>query len=172
MAESIRVEHTFACSEDTFWDKVFFDEEYNRRMYLEALRFPYWRELSSEDRGDHVLRVVEVEPSLGDLPAALQKVVGEGLRYKEEGRFDKASRHYGIRIVPSRLADKIQVDGELFTQSAGEGQVKRIFTCAVSVKIFGVGAMLEKRLVSDLKRSYDIGAQFTVDFLKEKGLGS
>lgn len=170
MAENIRVEHTFSCSEDTFWDKVFFDEEYNRRMFLEALRFPYYKELSREDRGDHIVRVVEVEPALGDLPAAIQKVVGEGLRYKEEGRFDKKSRHYSIRIVPSRLADKMNVDGEIFSQPAGDGQFKRIFTAAVSVKIFGVGSMIEKRLVSDLKRSYDLGAQFTADFLREKGL--
>lgn len=170
MAENIRVEHTFACSEDTFWDKVFFDDEYNRRMFHEALRFPYWKELSKEDRGDHILRVVEVEPALGDLPAAIQKVVGEGLRYKEEGRFDKKSRHYGIRIVTNRLSDKIQVDGELFTQSLGDNQFKRIFTAAVSVKVFGVGSMIEKRLVADLKRSYDIGAQFTAEFIREKGL--
>lgn len=170
MAENIRVEHTFPCSEDTFWDKVFFDEEYNRRMFIEALRFPYWRELSAEDRGDHIVRVVEVEPSLGELPAALQKVVGEGLRYREEGRFDKKSRHYGIHIVPSRLADKMNVDGELFTQSLGENQFKRIFTATVNVKIFGLGSMIEKRLVSDLKRSYDLGAQFTTEFLREKGL--
>lgn len=170
MAENIRIEHTFATSEDTFWDKIFFDEEYNRRMFLEALRFPHWRELSSEDGGDHVTRVVEIEPSLGELPAAIQKVIGEGLRYREEGRFDKKSRHYGIRIVPSKLADKMHVDGELFTQSVGEGQVKRIFTAAVSVKIFGVGSMIEKRLVADLKRSYDVGAQFTSDFIREKGL--
>jgi hypothetical protein len=114
--------------------------------------------------------IPEVSEPLGDLPAAIQKVVGEGLRYREEGRFDKKSRHYGIRIVPSRLADKMSVDGELFTQAVGDNQVKRIFTAAVSVKIFGLGSMIEKRLVADLKRSYDVGAKFTADFIKEKGL--
>jgi len=31
MAE-IRVAHVFKCSEETFWTKVFFDDEYNRRL--------------------------------------------------------------------------------------------------------------------------------------------
>ncbi len=170
MAEDLRIEHTFDCSEDAFWGKLFFDEEYNRRMYYDALNFPLWREISSDDRGDELIRIIECEPNLGDLPGAIKKVIGDNLRYREEGHYDKASRRYRLKIIPSRLADKMGVEGELFTESAGDGKCKRIFTAKINVKIFGVGTMIEKRLVSDLRRSYDVGAGFTVDYIREKGI--
>jgi hypothetical protein len=170
MAENVRIEHTFACSEDTFWNQLFFDEEYNRRMFVDALRFPMWRELSREDRGDSVVRVVECEPPLGDLPGPIKSVVGDGLRYREEGKYEKATRRYTVKVVPSRLADKIHVEGLLVTQTVGEKQCKRVFTASVNVKIFGVGGMVEKRIAADLQRSYDAGARFTAKYLQEKGL--
>jgi hypothetical protein len=170
MAENVRIEHTFACSEDTFWDKLFFDEEYNRRMHMDTLHFALWREVSREDRGDHLARVVECEPPLGDLPGPIQKVVGDGLRYREEGRFQKSPRRYTVHVVPNRLADKMSVEAQLTTAPLGDNQCKRIFTATVNVKIFGVGGMIEKRIASDLQRSYDAGARFTTKYLQEKGL--
>jgi hypothetical protein len=170
LAENLRIEHTFACNEDTFWNQLFFNEEYNRGMFIGALHFSLWRELSREDRGDAVVRVVECEPPLGELPGPLAKLVGEGLRYREEGRFEKATRRYTVKVIPSKMADKISVEGLIATQPAGEKQCKRIFTATVSAKVFGVGGMLEKRIASDLQRSYDAGARFTGKYLQEKGL--
>src|SRR5688500_17961642 len=48
MAEA-RIEHVFNCSEETFWTKLFFDQEYNRRLFTEELAFPVWKEVSKED---------------------------------------------------------------------------------------------------------------------------
>ena len=47
-----RIEHIFNCSEDTFWNKLFLDEEYNRRLFKEALEFPVWKEAPRQERGD------------------------------------------------------------------------------------------------------------------------
>ena len=43
MASNVRIVHTYEVSEDTFWDRLFLDEEYNRRLYVEALRFHSYR---------------------------------------------------------------------------------------------------------------------------------
>ena len=37
-------------------------------------------------------------------------------------------------------------------------------------KIFGVGGLLEKKLLGDLERSYEKSAAFTNAFVSEKGL--
>jgi hypothetical protein len=39
-----------------------------------------------------------------------------------------------------------------------------------TAKIFGVGGLLEKKLLSDLERSYEKSAAFTNAFVAEKGL--
>ena len=35
----ISVEHRLNCSEETFWSKVFFDLDYNRRLSIDCLNF-------------------------------------------------------------------------------------------------------------------------------------
>jgi hypothetical protein len=167
---NVRVEHVFSCSEETFWDEVFFSEEYNRRLFLEHLSFPVWRELEREDRGGELQRVVEVVPKTSALPPAIQKAIGDGAGYRELGVFDRAARRYRLRIEPTRFADKVGVEGELRTEPAGEGKCKRLFTATVTAKVFGIGGMLEKHIANDLERSYEASASFTRSFIAEKGL--
>ena len=165
-----RVEHTFNCSEETFWTKVFFDDEYNRRVFLDVLKFSLWREVSREERGNEVHRVIEAAPPVGDLPGALKAVVGEGVGYKERGTFDRAGRRYTVDVEPNRLADKIRVHLEMTTAADGPDRCRRLVRGTVAAKIFGVGGLLEKKMIGDLEKSYAKSAEFTNTFVKEKGL--
>ena len=168
--ESVRIEHTFECSEQTFWDKIFFDEEYNRKLFLERLKFPVWKETKREERGGEIHRVVQVVPDMGEVPAALKKLVGDNAGYEERGVFDPVKHRYRIQIVPNALGDKLSINGEMYSEAVGSDKMKRIFRAEVVAKIFGVG-MLEKRIMSDLTRSYDVSARFTQTFIAERGLG-
>lgn len=170
MPTQVRIVHTYNVSEDTFWDKLFFDEDYNRRLYLEALKFHAWAVEKHEDKGDEVERSINVTPRLGDLPGPMKKVLGDNVRYTEVGILNKKTRRYRINITPSRLADKLHVSGELYTEPVGERQCRRIFEAKVDVKVFGLGSMMEKRLASDLEKSYGVGAKFTNRYAEEKGL--
>ncbi len=170
MATNVRIVHTYNVDEDTFWQKLFFDEEYNRRLYLEALKFHDWKVEKHEDRDNEVHRDINVSPRLGDLPGPMKKVLGDNIRYTESGVFDKARRRYKITIIPSALADKLKVGGELYTEPAGDKQCRRVFEGTVDVKIFGIGSMMEKRLVADLEKSYGAGAKFTNKYIEEEGL--
>jgi|RhiMethySRZTD1v2_1073278.scaffolds.fasta_scaffold82958_5 uncharacterized protein DUF2505 len=169
MAEA-RIEHIFNCSEDTFWNKVFFDADYNKRLFREELAFPRWEEVSKEDKGDQIRRVIEIVPKMADLPGPLKKLAGDGVSYREEGIFDKKTRRYKVTIHPNRLSDKLFIKGELFTEPAGDNKCKRIYLASVEAKVFGVGGMLEKRVISDIQAGYDAGARFTNKYLAEKGL--
>jgi hypothetical protein len=165
-----RVEHTFNCSEESFWSKVFFDEDYNRRLFLERLKFSVWRELSREERGNEIHRVIEAAPPVGDLPGALKAVVGEGVGYKEHGVFDRAARRYTVRVEPNRMADKIQVQLEMTTVADGPERCKRLVKGSVNAKIFGVGGLLEKKMIADMEKSYAKSAEFTNAYVQEKGI--
>ena len=170
MSTSVRIVHTYNVSEDTFWNKLFFDDDYNRRLYLEALKFHDWKVEKHEDKGTEIHRAINVAPRLGDLPGPMKKVLGDNVRYTEAGVYDKSARRYRINIIPSRLADKLKVSGELFTEPAGDKQCRRIFEATIEVNVFGIGGLMEKRFVSDLEKSYSVGAKFTNQYAEEKGL--
>jgi Protein of unknown function (DUF2505) len=169
MAE-VTIKHVFHCSEDTFWDKVFFDEEYNRRMFKEALEFPVYEMLKNDQDDNEVRRSINVVPKLGPMPGPLKAVVGEGLGYREDGVYDKKTRVYSTVITPNKLAEKMKIKGKFTTRPKGDNELERIFECSVTAKIFGVGGMLEKRIISDMETSYDKAAEFTNEWIKEKGL--
>jgi hypothetical protein len=165
-----RVEHRFNCSEEAFWSKVFFDQDYNRRLFLEYLKFTGWRVIKSEERDDQVQRVVEAIPPIGDLPGPLKSIVGDGAGYEERGVFDRKTRHYKATVVPNRLADKISVQIEISTVADGPEHCKRVAKGSVSAKIFGVGGLLEKKMIADLEKSYAKSAEFTNAFVAEKSI--
>lgn len=169
MAE-VRIAHRFDCSEGTFWDKVFFNDEFNREMHLRHLQFQQWDVLERHDTDTEVRRTVLVTPKVSDLPSAVKSLIGDGLNYREEGVFDKRTRRYKLRVVPNVMADKLSVQGENWVDAISQSQCSRVFQAQVVVKVFGVGSIIEKKIIADLQMSYNAGAAFTTAYLKREGL--
>src|SRR3954463_9694350 len=119
---TLEVEHTFNCSEATYWDRIFLDPEYNERLFKTELKFPVWRELSREVRGGLMHRVVEVVPYVGELPGPIKAVVGEGIGYEERGVFDRTAKSYKVVVVPNKLADKLNIKVDLWTVAEGDAR--------------------------------------------------
>src|SRR5688500_3041137 len=95
-----RIEHVYNCSEDTFWNKVFLDDEYNNRLFTEAPELPVFEKLNQEEDDKELRRSINVVPKLGPMPGPLKAVIGEGLGYREDGVLDKKARRYSINITP------------------------------------------------------------------------
>lgn len=169
MTERVRIEHDFDCSEEAFWD-TFLNTEYNKEMFCRRMKFPRWDLLTFELNDKEMRRVVEVEPYVAELPGPIKKVIGESIRYREEGQLDRKAGSYTFRIVPSKLAEKILVSGKQFTKSLGESRCRRIFEAHVEIKIFAIGSMIEKNVISDMRKSYDIGAAFTQDYMRRHNI--
>lgn len=167
----VRIEHVFACSEQTFWEKLFWDDEYNQRLFIGHLGFTQWKIIATDENDRERRRTIDVLPKTGEIPAPVKKVIGETLGYREEGVFDKAQKRYRLKVIPSKMADKLSVHGELWTTAVGDREVRRFFTGSVVCKIFGVGGLVEKRIIDDMKTSYASSAEFTNRFIVEKGLG-
>jgi Protein of unknown function (DUF2505) len=169
--QSVRIQHEFDCSEDTLWQLSFFDEDFNRRLYLETLRFPVWKVLEQKVTDATLTRRVEIHPLVENLPAPVKKLMGDRFAYVEEGTLDRIAKRYKFRVTPSTMADKTRIAGELFMESLGEKKVRRIVEFSVEVKVFVVGSVVEQKTIEDTKASYDKSAAFTRAYLKEKGLG-
>ncbi len=166
----VKIEHIYNCSEDTFWDKIFFEDSYNEELFKKALEFPGYEVVDQKEDDSSIRRSIEVVPKLGPMPGPVKKLIGDGLGYREDGTFDKKTKRYNIKITSNKLADKIKIEGVLYVEPAGDGKVNRIFEAKVNVKIFGVGGMVEKQVIGDMETSYAKGAEFTNKYIAEKGL--
>jgi hypothetical protein len=163
----IVIRHTMRCDAAAYW-KCVFDEDYNRRLYVERLGFRECTRLEQTDTGTAMRRKVRLNPPPTDLPGPVAKVVGD-LSWVEEGSWDRATDRYTFRITPASLPDKTKISGELWCEARGAGQIERIARIDVEVKVMIVGALVEKRIIEDTRKSYDEAARFTEQYVKEKG---
>jgi hypothetical protein len=167
MADS-RIVNELDCSEDTFWNVLFLDPEFNRRMFLDELKFTKWQVVSERDQGDILERELDVGLNVGDIPAAVKAVVGDSIGYREQGRFDRKRRRYAVKASNPKLGDKFLLEGEMSTEPLGENRCRRIFQVRVGIKIFGVGGMIEKRIIAELEKSYAQSAAFITRYVREQ----
>ena len=163
-----RIEHVYDCSAEVFWTKIFLDEEYNRKLFLDELHFSVWKVLRSEERGQEVHRVIEATPPLGDLPGALKRLLSDGLGYEEHGVLDRSKQRYRLEVKPRSLANKMSIQGELTTQPISERSCRRIYVPRVEARVLGVGGMIEQRLLDDIEKSYNKSAVFTNRWIAER----
>lgn len=168
---AFRFEHVFDCNQTTFWEKVFFDAEYNRRLFFDELHFSEWKELEQKHEGERVVRFVRAVPPAPDLPGPLKAALGNGVGYEERGVFERSKNCYDARVKPNSLGDRVVIEFSFRTEPMGDGKCRRIVDGTAAARVMLVGGMLEQRMISDLQRSYEKSAVFTNRFVAEKGLG-
>jgi hypothetical protein len=167
-----RIEHVYDCSAEVFWNQIFLDEEYNQKLFLDALHYGVWRVLRSEERGNELHRVLEASPPLPkDLPKVLEKLLSDGLGYEEHGVLDRAKQRYRVDVKPRSLANKLTIQGELSTEAISERSCRRIYLARAEARVLGVGGMIEQLLLDEIAKSYDKSAVFTNRWIAERKLG-
>jgi hypothetical protein len=165
-----RFAHVFNCSVDTYWSKIFFDENYSRALFIGALKFESWEVRRFEESDSEIRRVVDAVPKAPDLPGPLKKLIQNGAGYREDGIFDKATRRHTVNVTPTSLPDRLIISGVTVAEPVSDNQCRRVYLARVEANIFGVGGMLEKRILDDLSKSYDVAATFTNGWIKDHQL--
>lgn len=170
IAMQFTVRHTFQTDIDTYWSKIFFDREYNEKLFRGALGFPVYDVLELTEPADGArTRRVKIEPK-ADAPAVVKKLIGDSIAYVEEGRFDPTARKWSYKITTTKLSDKISISGTFWAEPRGEHVIERICVVDCSVKVFGVGGAIETFLEKSTRDSYEKAAEFTNRYIAEKGL--
>jgi hypothetical protein len=168
----VTVRHEINTDENTYWGKLVFDEDFNKKLFVQHLGMG-WELMSQKEDDAKVTRTVSVEP-VPNIPASLKKLASkmltEKLSYTEKGTFDKSAKRYEFEITPNLQLEKTRVTGEVWLEKVGEKKVARFCRVSVDVKILVVGSMVEERIVSELKASYDRAAQFINNHIIESGL--
>jgi hypothetical protein len=89
---------------------------------------------------------------------------GEAIAYTETIEYALGSGRGRWQTASSVLTDKISSDGELFFRQAGNG-VERQVVGHVTVRLFGLGGLIERFIVADVENSYERAAEFTQHYL-------
>lgn len=161
--------HDLDCDGPTYFDRCIYDDEFWTRVYGEILKFPKFETLEMKKDGDVWTRTVRIEPPITGLPGPAKKVIGDRMSYVEVGTYDKKTGRYSFKVTPSTFPDKVKTEGVMWCEPRGDKST-RIAKITVEVKIFVVGGMIQDKIASDLRQSYDATASFTNQWVKEKGL--
>jgi uncharacterized protein DUF2505 len=148
--------HELACSPETYWDCVL-DPEYNHQLFIGVLRFERYDVTLQRDLGDHVQRQVRAEASRVGVPGFLQKA----LPYIEEGDLDRNRSLYSFRTINESMGERVKIHGYMHCAELGPHRCLRTTEIHIQVTMLGVGGFVENRLEHDLKKSYDVSADFT-----------
>jgi hypothetical protein len=166
------IRDTFDVRPETFWQSLFFDPEYVRRLYLEALGCESvdLTENTVDERNRRARKLLFRQKL--DAPAPIRKIFGESTTMEERGQFDPETKRWCFEMIPDRMPDKVRITGETWVEPAGADALKVERICAVdfSVSIFGIGSLVEKFMASATAESYVRQAAFTRAFIAEKKL--
>lgn len=157
--------HDLPCSPDRFW-QAFFDPAVVDRMYREALgsTLVEIREQNGDlERG--LTRVLYDEQPV-DAPGPVKKLIGSSTGNLERGTWGPTAGVWTFQLEPSKLADKITIHGTIQSEPTDGGGV-RVFDLEATVKIFGVGKLLESFIQSQTRQAQDATAAWLSHELAE-----
>ncbi len=160
----VTLKHEIDCGEERFW-KLFFDKEFNERLYKEALGFPYFEVVETKETDTKITRRALGQPKM-NAPAAVQKVMGSNFRYTEDGTLDKATKVFKWIMTPSTLAGKIKQDGSVRTEVIDDSHTRRITELIIEAKVMLVGGMIESMAEKQLRDGWNASHKFMNEWIK------
>ncbi|MCY1061694.1 DUF2505 domain-containing protein [Nannocystis sp. SCPEA4] len=159
--------HEINCDADTFW-RIFLDQEYNKKLYLEGLGFAGYDILEQRETDTTVTRKVKGTPKM-NLPGPIAKLVGANFSYVEDGKMERANKIWTWKVTPSSMADKVRNEGSLRIEPIGDNKVRRIADIVIEAKVFGVGGMIESTLEKQLREGWEASVPFMHKWLATHG---
>ena len=160
---------TFDVSVETYWRELCLSLEYQERLYCEALgcrRMDVLEHSGDFETGMH--RKLRFEKPL-DAPAAITKLFGSAVTIEEHSEFDAKQQRWSYRMVPAVMADRIDIRGVVQT-GENNGKVEQIAHNTVSVRLLGLGGIIEHFVAKSTKEGTADKTNFTRRYIAEKGL--
>jgi hypothetical protein len=151
--------HEIALPADEFWS-IIHSPEYEARA-AQAAGLRAYQELERREEPDAIYRKLRVE---ADLPESLTALLGRvGIAaptgYVEEQWRSRGRREVRWRMTPGVLADRAHVEGVVRVEPRGARRCLRVLDGEVTVKLFGVGRLLERAAVSLVVAAYEKSAR-------------
>jgi hypothetical protein len=165
------IKHRFAVSKKTFWESVYFNEDYTKGLFLEGMNCESFEVLSqSGSAGTKLERQIKSTPRV-DMPKALKKVLGDAVSYTESGTFDASTGRYTFKVATSALPDKIKISGIYWVEEVGDNEVERVCELTFEVKVFGVGKLVEQFIAQSYVENQQNADAFTTAWIARELAG-
>jgi hypothetical protein len=163
-----RIENVFHVAPSTFWERLFFDAEYNAGVYG-ALGFDTYEVQALETLPDgRTRRVLRAEPPIS-APEILKRRLKGRVFYTEEGFFDPARQIWEFANESSVASDSSKVSGSIRAEPHPQGML-HVVELDIQVSAFGFGGLVEKLIEKNTRDSYRVTTAFTNAYAKERGL--
>jgi hypothetical protein len=169
--ETININHVLSCSEDTFWNLAM-DEEFTRTLYLDALGYQAWEQVSCEKTAALIRRVTHLVPPMLDLPSVLKKIAKSGISYEQVEVFDRAAGRLETELTPSNFRDRVTIRSTTHTEGLGAETCKRMCTATVVARIFPVSGLVERQIAAGMVRAYQRSAEYIDVYVQKRRASS
>ena len=162
------IENLLRVRPEVFWQRLFFDAEYNDGLYRE-LGFEGYEVLELTRASDgRVRRVLRAAPPLSG-PAVLKRTLKGRVYYTEDGTYDPARGSWEFVNHTSVAAGTTRVSGSIRAEEHPEG-LSHVVVLDVSVTALGLGGMIERTIVKSTRESYRVATAYTNAFAAARGL--
>jgi hypothetical protein len=169
----VSIEHEsreiFAVSPETYWRELCLSLEYQERLYREALKCTRMEVLEHTGGYEQGMRRKLRFTKPIDAPVAVTKVYGSTVTVEEHSEFDAKIQRWTYRIVPSLMADRLEIGGSVEIKPRDAG-VEQISLTRVGCRIFGIGSIVERFLMKSTEEGSADKNRFTRGYIQEKGL--
>jgi hypothetical protein len=148
---------------------LFFDAEFNRTLFETCIRVLARDVLEqTTDENGVVHQRLRFRPTL-EIPAPIRKLIGDG-SYTESGRFDPNEAKYVAEWRPDLGSDRFETRMEVWTEPVGDRRCERIMVLDNTVKLFGLGSMIERMLEEPQRKTMTQVADFNNRWIREHDL--
>jgi hypothetical protein len=162
------IESIFHVAPDVFWDRLFFDPEYNAGLYRQ-LGFESYQVLEQQRLPDgRVQRSLRAEPPLSG-PEILRQALRGRIYYTEVGTFDPHKGTWEFRNESSVKAGNTQVSGVIRALPHELG-MRHLVELDIQVSALGLGSMIERAIERSTRESYVATTAYTNAYAAERGL--
>ena len=160
------ITHIYPIAASRYWQELYFDKHFTEQLYLQGLGCLHFQLLAEGTFPDYS-RTIRSQPKLM-VPKTLQKILGPSLSYTEKGQLTLAENRYSFSITPSALANKIHISGTQCIRPTQENQTESTITIDFSVRMFGIGKIVEKFILQSTIENQQNAALFTKKWLSTK----
>lgn len=162
------IDSIFRVQPDVFWQRLFFDAEYNAGLYRE-MGFESYEVLTLVRHDDgRVERSLKAEPPLTG-PELLRKQLRGRIYYVEEGNYDPKRGSWEFVNHSSVKAANTRVSGVIRALPHPDGMCQRV-DLEISVSALGLGSLIERTIEKTTRASYEVTTRYTNRFAEAHGL--
>ncbi len=156
----LRLRHRIDCCAPDFWP-LYFDPEFTRRLHNEGLGSTSIEIVeSSGDLATGLRRTLRYSQRPA-MPGPVAKLFGAEVVTIEKGVFDPHTGTWSFELTPSALADKTRIRGSFTVEGDSKASpCEQSFELEATVKVFGLGPVVERFIEAQTRQSQDKAAAF------------